>query len=64
MHDAINGDQSGHGIFENAILLTEDRIGDQHHGFTFVALGKEGEQDLHLIAVLLDIADIISDDAG
>jgi len=64
MLDAINGDQSGHGIFEDAIPLGKDQFGGQHHGFAFVALDQEGEENLYLIAILLDIADIILDDTG
>ena len=64
MDDAVNGRHSGHGIFEDAVPFTEDEIGGNHHRFAFVALGQEGKEHLHLITIMLHIANVIQDDAG
>ncbi len=39
-------------------------IRGNHHGSGFIALGQEREEHFHLITVMLDIADVIENDAG
>jgi len=39
-------------------------IGGNHHGPGFIALGQEREEDFHLITIMLNIADVIENDAG
>jgi len=55
--DAVNGD-GGHGVFE--YLLPQVRRDDD--AAAFVALSQEGEEHFHLVAGLLNVADIVEDD--
>ncbi len=64
MHDAINRGQGGHRVFEDAIPGGEHQVGGNHHRLVFIALGQEGKEHLHLVAIMLDVADIVEDDTG
>ncbi len=64
MHNPINRRHRGHRIFEDAFPLTEDEIGRNDHGFAFVALREKREEDFHLIAVVLNIANVVENDAS
>ena len=62
MHEPVDGGHSGHLVFEDLVPLGEDQIGTDHDAATFVAFGQEGEEHLHFLPVLLDVADIVEDD--
>src|SRR6266702_2103295 len=64
MDDAIYCRHRSHRVFENLVPLAKDQIRGNDHGSGFIALGEEREEHFHLLAVLLDIADVIEDDAG
>ena len=57
----VNGRRRSHGVLENPVLLGEHQVGGDDDGPALVAFGQEGEQDLHLVPVLLDIPNIIND---
>lgn len=59
MHDAVDGGQRRHGVLEDACPLREDQVCRQGHAPMLVAFGEQGEQDLHLIAVMLNVADVV-----
>ena len=61
MDHAINGGGRGQGVFEDLIPLGEDQVGGDDHTAAFVPFGQEGEQYLHFLAALLNIADVIQD---
>ena len=63
VNQAINGGHRGHGVFENAFPFAKDQIGTNHHRFALVALSQKGEEYLHFITIMLDIADIIENHA-
>ena len=57
----VDGGGSGHGILENADPVAENQITGDEDAFAFVPLGQEGEEHLHFIATLLDVADVVED---
>ena len=59
MDEPVNGRCGGHGIFEDLVPLTEDQVGGDHQALALVALGQKRQQHLHLLTVLLHIADVI-----
>jgi hypothetical protein len=61
---AVDSGHGGHRIFKDALPFTEDPIGGNHHRFMFLALGQEGKEHLHFIAVVLHIANVIENDTG
>jgi peptidase E len=63
VHDAIDGGQRGRRVFEDAFPLAEDEVGRDAHAVAFVPLAQEREQHLHFVAVVLDVADVIEEDA-
>jgi hypothetical protein len=44
--------------------LTEDEVTADQYALTLIAFREEGKQYLHLVTVLLEIADVIEDDDG
>ena len=54
----------GHRIFENALPITEHKIGADQHRFAFIAIRKERKEHLHFIAIVLYVPNIIEDDTG
>src|SRR4051794_27488538 len=53
--DAVDGGGSGHRILEDPVPLAEHQVARDDHRASFVALGEEREEDLHFVAVLLDV---------
>ena len=47
---------------KNLVPLAEDQVRGDGDRLLLVALGEEGEQDLHFLAGLLHVADIVEDD--
>ena len=43
------------------VPLGEDQIAADHDAAPLVAFGKEGEEHLHLLAALLDVAEVVQD---
>ena len=62
MDEAVDGGGGGHGILEDPVPLAEDEVAGDEHGAALVALGHEGEEDLDLVGVLLDVADVVEDE--
>lgn len=62
MHEAIDGGGGGHRILEDAVPLAENEIARNHHALSFVTLGEEREEHLHLVAALLHVANVVEDD--
>jgi len=58
---AIDGSSGGHRILEDPVPLAEHEIAGDDHGAALVPLGEERQQDLHLVAVLLDVPEVIAD---
>ena len=63
MHDPVNGGRRGHRVLEDLVPLREHQVAGDHDALAFIALSQQGEQDLHLGPVLLDIADIVQQQA-
>ena len=53
VHHPVNGRRRGHRVLEDLVPLREHQVTGDHHAPAFVALGEEGEEHLHLGAVLL-----------
>ena len=62
VNEPIDGGHGRHGVLEDLVPLGEDQVGGDDDGFVFVALGEELEEDFHLLAGLLDVADVVDDD--
>jgi hypothetical protein len=61
VNNAVNGGSSGQGVFEDLIPLRENEIGSDDDTAAFISFGEQGEEHLHLITGLLDVADVIED---
>ena len=59
VYHPVDGRCGSHRVLEDLIPLGEHEVACDHHALTLVALGEQGEEHLHLRAVLLHIANII-----
>ena len=64
MNQTVNRRHGGHRIFEDSFPFAEDQIRRDDHGLAFVALSEERKQHLHFVTIMLDVADIVENDAG
>ena len=62
MDEPVDGGHGGHRVLEDPVPLAEDQVGGDHDGFLLVALGQEVEEDLHFVAGLLHVTDVVDDD--
>lgn len=62
MNHPIDGGGRGHRVFEDAVPLREHQIAGDGHGPALVALRKERKEHLHLVAVLLYVAEVIENE--
>ena len=62
MHQPVDGRGGGHRVLEDAVPLAEDEVAADQYAFALIAFSEEGKQYLDLIAVLLEIPDVIEDD--
>ena len=63
MDDAVNGGQGGHRIFEDALPFRKNQVCRDGHAAPFVAFGQQGKEHFHLISFVLDVPDIVEEDA-
>src|SRR6201995_4307783 len=61
VNEPVDRGGGGHRVFEDPVPLAEHEVAGDHHATALVTLGEEGEQHLHLVAVLLDVADVVAD---
>jgi hypothetical protein len=61
MHHPVNRRHGGHGVLEDPLPLREDQVRGYNHRSPLVTLGQKREHDLHFIAVVLNVADVIQD---
>ena len=59
MDQPVDGSHRRHRILEDLVPLAEDQIRGDDHRLFLVAFGEEGEEDLHLLARLLDVTEIV-----
>src|SRR5579871_35172 len=64
MDDPVEGRHRRHRMFENPLPFGEDEVRRNSNRSIFVSLGQEGKQDLHFVALLLQVADVIQDHAS
>ena len=64
MHQPVDGGGGGHGVLEDTVPLAEDQVAADQYALALIAFGEEGKQHLHLVTILLKIADVIEDDGG
>jgi hypothetical protein len=64
MHQPVDGSGGGHGVLEDTVPLAEDQVTADQYTFALVAFSEGGKQHLPLVAVLLEITDVIEDDRG
>ena len=62
MDESVDGRHGRHRVLEDLVPLAEDQVRGDDDRLLLVALSEEGEQDLHFLAGLLDVADIVEDD--
>jgi len=53
--------RGGHEILEDALPLREGQVAGEQDAAAFTAVGQQGKQHLHLLAAVLDIADVVDD---
>ena len=63
MHNPVDRGRGRHGILEDFIPLGEHQVARDDDGLALVSFREEREEDLHLVAVLLDVADVVDDDS-
>ena len=61
VNNTINGGRRGQGVFEDLVPLGKDQVGGDDDATAFIAFGEQGEEHLHLVARLLDVAYVIED---
>jgi len=61
VHQTVDRRGGSHRVLEDPIPLAEDNVTGDDHGPPLVAFGEEREEDLHLVAALLHIADVVED---
>jgi len=59
---AVNGCRRGHGVLEDVLPLGKGQITGYHQRPPLVALSQEDKKNLHLLPVLLNIADVVAND--
>jgi len=59
MDQAVDGGGRGHGVLEDLLPLAERQVARQHDAAALVAFSQQGEQHLHLLATLLDVAQVV-----
>jgi len=52
----------GHGVLEDLLPFRERQIAREDDAASFVTLGQQSEQDLHLFAILLHVTDVVDDE--
>ena len=61
VNQAVDRGRRGHRVLEYLLPLRERQIARQQHTASFVTLGQQREQNLHLFATLLHVADVVDD---
>jgi hypothetical protein len=61
VYDAVDRSERRHWVFEDAIPGGKHEIGGNQHGALLITLSKQREEHLHLLAILLDIANVVQD---
>jgi len=64
MHHPVHGGHGGHGVLEDLSPVGEHQVGGDDHAAPLVAVGQQGEEHLHLLPVVLDVADVVQDQRG
>ena len=59
MDAPVDGSSGGHGILQDLFSVGEGEIAGEQDTAALIAVSQEREQDLHLVATLLDVADVI-----
>ena len=63
MHQAVDRRCCRHRIFEDLVPFAERQVARQQNAPSFVAFGKQREQHLHFLSVLLHVAQVVDDQA-
>ena len=61
VNEAVDGRGGSHGIFEDAFPFGERKIAGQQHTSSLIAFRQQREDNLHLLACLPDVAQIVDD---
>ena len=61
LHEPVDRRGRCHGVFEDFLPFRERQIAREDDAASLVALGQQGEQNLHLLAILLHITDVVED---
>ena len=61
MNQSIDGRGGGHGILEDLLPVREHQVAGQQNASLFVSMREEGKENLHFLAALLHIAQIIDE---
>ena len=61
VNQAVDCRGRGQGILEDPLPVREDQVAGQQNRATLVAMGEQREENLHLVAILLYIPDVVDD---
>ena len=62
VHEPVDHRGRRHGVLEDLLPFRERQIACEHDTSSFVTLGQQREQDFHLFAILLHVADVVDDE--
>lgn len=60
--EPVNGCRRRHRVPEELLPAREGQIAHQQHAAPFIAVGQEREEEFHLLAALLDVAQVVDQD--
>lgn len=61
VNETVDCGRGCHGVLEYLLPLRKREIARQQHAAAFVTLGQQREQNLHLFATLLHVANVVDD---
>jgi len=64
VYQAVDSRRCGHWVFEDALPLGKGQVACEHHAASLIAFSQQNKEYFHLLPILLDIADVVDDQAG
>ena len=62
MNQAVDGRRRGHRVFEDPLPLRERKVARDHEAASFVTVGQQRKEHLHLLLALLHVTQVVEDD--
>jgi hypothetical protein len=62
IYQPVNGSNGAHRFFNDLLSFRKRQIAGNHQTTTFVAIGHQYKEHLHLLTALLHVSNVIDDD--